>query len=73
MHIDANTGQIADSGQANSMNVWAYRGSPVYTHAGDDAPGDVNGHGYGEFSGTRNGFHAIVLRDIFMNYEFRRP
>ena len=73
MPIDPDTGYIADPGQEDAMNVWAYRGSPVYTHAGDKAPGEANGHGYGEFSGTRNGYHAFVLRDIFMNYEFRRP
>ena len=53
--------------------LWAYRGRPVYTYVGDEYPGAVNGHGIGEFSGTRNGYHAFTLRDIFMNYEFRRP
>lgn len=73
MSIDPDTGYAAKPGQENAMSVWAYRGSPVYTHTGDKAPGEANGHGYGEFSGTRNGYHAFVLRDIFMNYEFRRP
>lgn len=73
MSIDPDTGYIAEAGQESAMSVWAYRGSPVYTHAGDKGPGEANGHGYGEFSGTRNGYHAFVLRDIFLDYEFRRP
>jgi len=73
MTIDANTGYIGEPGQVGALQVWAYRGRPVYTYAGDEVPGAVNGHGIGEFSGTRNGYHAFVLRDIFMGYEFRRP
>jgi predicted lipoprotein with Yx(FWY)xxD motif len=73
MTIDPNSGHIAAPGQDGAMNVWAYRGRPVYTYAGDEYPGAVNGHGIGEFSGTRNGYHAFALRDIFMDYEFRRP
>ena len=73
LSIDPDTGYIAEPGQTNALSVWAYRGMPVYTYAGDHAPGIADGHGFGEFSGTRNGFHAFVLRDIFMNYEFRRP
>lgn len=73
MNIDPDTGYIAAPGQDNALRVWAYRGRPVYTYAGDKVPGEVNGHGHGEFSGTRNGYHAFVLRDIYMDYEFRRP
>ena len=73
MNIDPGTGHVAAPGQENALNVWAYRGRPVYTYAGDKYPGAADGHGIGEFSGTRNGFHAFVLHDIFLNYEFRRP
>ena len=58
-------------GQADAMNVWAYRGRPVYTYAGDEYPGAANGHGIGEFSGTRNGYHAFTLRDDL--HELRIP
>jgi len=73
MTIDPDTGYIAEPNKPNALQVWAYRGRPVYTYVGDDLPGVADGHGIGEFSGTRNGYHAFVLRDIFMNYEFRRP
>lgn len=73
MTIDPATGYLAEPGQASALQVWAYRGRPVYTYAGDKTPGAADGHGYGEFSGTRNGYHAFTLRDIFLDYEFRRP
>ena len=73
MDIDPATGQVAAPGQAGALPVWTYRGRPVYTYAGDERPGAANGHGIGEFSGTRNGYHAFVLRDVFLDYEFRRP
>jgi predicted lipoprotein with Yx(FWY)xxD motif len=73
MTIDPDTGYVAEPGQAGALPVWAYRGRPVYTYAGDKTPGAADGHGIGEFSGTRNGYHAFVLRDIYMDYEFRRP
>jgi len=71
--IDPDSGHGAAPGQANALNVWAYQGRPVYTYAGDQRPGTNNGQGIGEFSGTRNGFHAFVLRDVFDDNEFRRP
>lgn len=37
--------------------VWAYHGSPVYTYAGDDRPGDIWGHGVRAF--VRWGFTMI--------------
>src|SRR5437868_6951245 len=54
MAIDPDTGHRAVPGQA-SLQVWAYRGRPVYTYAGDDQPGVTNADGYGEFTGRRNG------------------
>lgn len=65
LDIDPMTGRLAMPGQAGALRVWAYRGSPVYTHIRDKVPGDMNGHGNGEFGGSRNGFRAFVLRDDF--------
>jgi predicted lipoprotein with Yx(FWY)xxD motif len=73
MSIDPDTGYVAGQEKAGALQVWAYRGRPVYTYVGDQYPGAADGHGIGEFSGTRNGYHAFVLRDIYMDYEFRRP
>jgi predicted lipoprotein with Yx(FWY)xxD motif len=28
----------------DGLRVWAYRGRPIYTYAGDKEPGDINGH-----------------------------
>lgn len=72
MAIDPNTGHIAAPGERDALRVWAYRGRPVYTYAGDADAGTTNGEGIGEFSGLRNGYQAFVLRDIFQNNEFRR-
>jgi len=71
--IDPHTGYHAAPGQADAIHVWAYEGRPVFTYAGDPRPGTNYGQGYGEFSGTRNGFHAFIVRDIFQDSEFRRP
>jgi predicted lipoprotein with Yx(FWY)xxD motif len=58
----------AAPGQTDGLRVWAYRGRPVYTYAGDKDPGDINGHligiggfgwGYGMLradGGDRRGF-----------------
>ena len=35
--------QYAAPGRTDGLKVWAYRGRPVYTYAGDKAPGDING------------------------------
>ena len=67
IEIDPQTGHFAQPGQGGALSVWAYRGAPVYTHSGDDAPGDINGHANGEFGGGRNGFRAFFLRDDFFN------
>jgi predicted lipoprotein with Yx(FWY)xxD motif len=63
--IDPLTGHFATPGEAGALHVWAYRGRPVYTFAGDQVPGDVTGDGWGEFYGFRNGFKAFWLRDDF--------
>ncbi|HEY4365753.1 MAG TPA: hypothetical protein VGN07_00845 [Steroidobacteraceae bacterium] len=67
LEIDPQTGHAATPGQLGALRVWAYRGTPVYTYAGDVAPGDINGNGNGEFGGSRNGFKAFFLRDDFFN------
>lgn len=63
--IDPTTGRFAASEQENAISVWAYRDRPVYTYAGDRAPGDVNGAGTGEWRGQRNGLQAFWVRDDF--------
>lgn len=63
--IDPRTGRHAAPGQADALHVWAYRGRPVFTYAGDKKPGQVGADGWGEFHGTRNGFKAFWLRDDF--------
>jgi predicted lipoprotein with Yx(FWY)xxD motif len=65
MSIDPKTGRRAAAGQAGALNVWAYRGRPIYTYSGDKEPGDVYGDAVGEWRGGRNGFKAIWLRDDF--------
>ena len=63
--IDPKSGHFAKPGEAGALDVWAYRGRPVYTYAGDLQPGDINGHDHGEFTGKRNGFQAFWIRDEF--------
>ncbi|HEX4240371.1 MAG TPA: hypothetical protein VHZ53_03105 [Steroidobacteraceae bacterium] len=65
MDIDPNTGHLARPGQSGALHVWAYRDRPVYTYAGDRAPGDINADGLGEFRGEREGFKAYWVRDDF--------
>jgi predicted lipoprotein with Yx(FWY)xxD motif len=66
MTIDPRTGHRAEPEQTDAIRVWAYRDRPVYTFAGDEKPGDVNGGGTGEWRGQRNGLRAFWLRDDFM-------
>lgn len=63
--INPKTGRHAVAGEAGAINVWAFRGRPVFTFEGDKAPGDINGNRTGEFNGRRNGFHAFLMRDDF--------
>jgi predicted lipoprotein with Yx(FWY)xxD motif len=67
MAIDPKTGRHAAASQDNALHVWAYRGRPVYSFAGDTRPGETRGDGWGEFYGYRNGFKAFWLRDDFLN------
>lgn len=44
--------------------VWTYRGSPLYTYAGDGGPGDIAGHRFGGASvSTKNWFTVITVED----------
>ncbi len=65
LSLDPKTGHRAAAGQADALNVWAYRGRPVYTYAEDEQPGDVYGDATGEWRGGRNGLKAIWTRDDF--------
>ena len=65
MDIDPKTGRRATAGQPGSVHVWAYRDRPLYTYAGDKAPGDMEGNATGEWQGRRNGFRAFYIRDEF--------
>lgn len=63
--IDTRTGHLAEPGAPGSLRVWAYKGQPLYLNAHDEMPGDLYGHGNGEFIANRNGFRAFILRDEF--------
>ncbi|MDB6045301.1 MAG: hypothetical protein JWM63_3852 [Gammaproteobacteria bacterium] len=60
--VDPQTGHAAEARQPGALRVWAYRGRPVYTYAGDKQPGDYTGHALGEWQGRRNGFRAFWIR-----------
>lgn len=63
--IDPMTGAYSKPGEG--LRVWAYRGRPVYTYAGDHAPGDTNGNSWGQEGARRNGFKAFIVRDYFFD------
>jgi predicted lipoprotein with Yx(FWY)xxD motif len=65
VYLDPLTGRFAAAGQPGTVRVWAYRDRPVYTYAGDAAPGDFYADGLGEFRAQRAGFWAFWLRDDF--------
>jgi len=63
--VDPKTGREAEANQAGALRVWAYRGRPVYTYAGDKEPGDTEGNAIGEWQGRRNGFRTFYIREEF--------
>ena len=63
--INPQTGHEARPGDAGALRVWAYKGQPLYTNINDKEPGDLYGHGNGEFIANRNGFRAFIMRDEF--------
>ena len=65
MNIDPQTGKVAKEGDTKALHVWAYRGRPVYTFSGDKKSSDILAHAWGEFNGLRNGYMAMVYRDVF--------
>lgn len=62
--VDPKTGHRAQPNQAGALNVWAYRGKPVYTFAGDVEAGDFYGHNTGEWHGRWNGYQALWIHDL---------
>jgi hypothetical protein len=60
--VNPANGHEAKPGETGALRVWAYRGRPVYTYAGDSQPGDYNGDALGEWHGWRNGFRAFWVR-----------
>ena len=63
--IDPVTGHSAKPGQADALQVWAYRSRPVFTFVRDDRPGSIRAQNWGEFYGQRNGYKAFFLREEF--------
>ena len=62
VNVNPASGHEAKPGETGALRVWAYRGRPVYTYAGDSGPGDYNGDALGEWHGWRNGFRAFWVR-----------
>lgn len=63
--LDPKTGKRAAADQPGAQHVWAFRGRPVYTFAGDTKSTDMHAHNWGEFNGEWNGYKAMVYRDLF--------
>ncbi len=63
--IDPSTGRFAQPEKHGTLHVWAYRGRPIYTYAGDQVPGDINADSHGEWRAQRNGFKAFWVRDVY--------
>lgn len=72
MYVNPKTGRRANAGDAGAVNVWTFRSRPMYTFAGRDVKhgdaktDDANGNGWGEYSGRRTGFLAMVYMNPFM-------
>ena len=63
--IDPVTGKSAKPGQADALQVWAYRDRPVFTFVRDERPGMIKAQSWGEFYGQRNGYKVFFLREEF--------
>jgi predicted lipoprotein with Yx(FWY)xxD motif len=63
--IDSHTGRFTRPNVPGALHVWTFRDRPLYTFAGDEKPGDMEGDAWGEVWGLRNGFKAFWLRDDF--------
>ncbi len=69
VEIDPRTGHFAPPGARDALRVWAFRDRPVFTFAGDRAPGDANAEALGEFQSDRTGYKAFWLRTDFAREE----
>jgi predicted lipoprotein with Yx(FWY)xxD motif len=50
--------------RVGTTDTWAFRGSPVYTFAGDTGPGQIAGHRFGGASvSAKNWFSVITVED----------
>ena len=67
IQVETDSGRLAAVGEVGSLHVWAYRGRPVYTYAGDKDPGDIKGDMRGEVFGQRNGFMTMPARLVGFN------
>ena len=70
MYINPKTGKSSAPDAPGALNVWTFRSRPVYTFAGsknygDRKPSDINANGWGEVNGARNGYFAMIYRDIY--------
>lgn len=70
MYINPKTGKRAKAGEAGALNVWTFRGRPLYTFAGrngygDHTPDDTNANSWGEFGARRNGYQVMIYRSPF--------
>jgi len=63
--IDPQTGRYVEEGTPGSLRIWAFRGRPVYTFAGDHQPGDIEADSWGPDHGQSNGYAAFWVRDDF--------
>lgn len=63
IEVDAKTGNYASGPEA--VRVWAFRGRPIYTFAGDQFSGDIQGDAFGQDHGAFNGYQAFWWRDAF--------
>lgn len=64
--IDPKTGRYVAEGTPGSLHIWTFRGRPIYTFARDRVPGDIEADVWGTAFGSRNGFGAIWVRDVFV-------
>ncbi len=69
LSINQRTWREAGADDKDAVLVWAYKGQPVYTYSGDKKPGDINGDGWGEGGGGRNGFTIFLVRSEFRGAE----
>lgn len=67
--IDPKSGRYVAADTPGSLHVWAFRGRPIYTFAGDRFPGDIQADSWGQDHGQRNGYTAFWVRDDFSSLD----